>query len=251
MPDTPISAPRTAIVSHRGGAFLWPENSLEAFRNTLALPVEQAECDIHLSADGIPVVIHDTTLPRTTEGDGPVAARSAAELVALRLRGAGHQRVPLLSEVAALFRGRPMQLQVELKTPPGTRPDPELLRRTLAVLDEAGIRAQCRIISFEADLAAQAQAAGGLAGVIWLFEPALLDSIGAAGVVGVAQAHGFSWVETHIRALDEALVARLRAAGLKIGVWGANHDATIRKALALGVDAMATDDPVRALELRG
>ncbi|MFC7609270.1 glycerophosphodiester phosphodiesterase [Teichococcus aestuarii] len=77
------------MVSHRGGAFLWPENSLEAFRNTLSLAVEQAECDVHLSADGVPVVIHDATLNRTTEGDGPVAARPAADLAATRLRGAG------------------------------------------------------------------------------------------------------------------------------------------------------------------
>ncbi|WP_245870069.1 glycerophosphodiester phosphodiesterase [Teichococcus rhizosphaerae] len=251
--NMPHTAARTAIVSHRGGAFLWPENSLEAFRNTLSLPVEQAECDVHLSADGVPVVIHDATLNRTTEGGGPVAERAAAELSALRLRGAGATggRVPLLSEVAALFRGSAMQLQVELKGVPGRAPDPALLPRALAALDAAGIRAQSRIIAFEAPLAAAALRAGGLAGVIWLFEPGLLGQIGAEGVVGVARAHGFDMVETHIAALDEALMARLRAAGLKVGVWGANHAAQIERALALGVEAMATDDPVLALRLRG
>lgn len=243
----------TAIVSHRGGAFLWPENSVEAFRNSLSLPVEQAECDVHLSADGVPVVIHDATLGRTTEGDGPVAARPAAELAATRLRGAGAAgaRVPLLAEVAALFQGSPMQLQVELKTAPGVAPDPALLRRTLEVLDAAGIRGQSRIIAFEAPLAAAAMRAGGLSGVIWLFEPALLRQIGAEGVIGVARAYGFDMVETHVAALDAALMHPLRAAGLKVGVWGANHAASIAHALALGVDAMATDDPVLALRLRG
>lgn len=247
----PMQSPTPQIVSHRGGAFLWPENSLEAFRNSLALPIEQAECDIHLSADGVPVVIHDTTLQRTTEGHGPVAALSAAQLTQLRLRGAGHLKVPTLAELAALFRGQPMQLQVELKTPPGQAPDPVLLQRTLAVLDAAGIRAQCRIISFEADLAAAARHAGGLAGVIWLFGPSMLASIGAEGVVGVARAHGFDTVETEIGALDAALAGRLRQAGLRIGVWGANHAPGIGKAMSLGVDMMATDDPVLALALRG
>lgn len=244
---------RTAIVSHRGGAFLWPENSMEAFRNTLSLPLEQAECDVHLSADGVPVVIHDATLGRTTEGSGAVAERPAAELSALRLRGAGagEGRVPLLADVAALFRDSAMQLQVELKAAPGKMPDPALLPRSLAVLDAAGLRAQSRIIAFEAPLAAAALQAGGLAGVIWLFEPALLCRIGAEGVVGVARAHGFDMVETHISALDDALMDRLRKAGLKVGVWGANHAASIERALALGVEAMATDDPVLALRLRG
>lgn len=246
---TPPAA-RTAIVSHRGGAFLWPENSLEAFRNSLALPLEQLECDVHLSADGIPVVIHDALLGRTTEAQGPVAARSAAELTTLRLRGAGQQRVPLLADVAALLRGTAMQLQVEPKPAPGGRPDPALIARSLAVLDAAGIRAQSRIIAFEADLVASARAAGGLAGTIWLFEPGLLGSIGAAGVVGVAAAHGFDFVETHVSVLDTALVARLRQAGLRVGAWGANTAETIEKAYALGLDAMATDDPVLAVALR-
>jgi glycerophosphoryl diester phosphodiesterase len=253
-PDAPPAqrpAQRSAIVSHRGGAFLWPENSLEAFRQSLALPLEQAECDVHLSADGVPVVIHDAVLGRTTEAQGPVAALTAAELTRLRLRGAGHLRVPTLAEVAALFRGSAVQLQVEVKVAPGARPDPGLVAKSLAVLDAAGIRAQVRIIAFEADLAAAALRAGGLAGVIWLFEPRLVDAVGQEGVIGVARAHGFDFVETHVSALDEGFVARLRQAGLKVGAWGANHAETLRKAYALGLDAVATDDPVLALQLRG
>lgn len=246
MPQ-PVS---TAIVSHRGGSFLWPENSLAAFRNSLGLAIEQCECDVHLSADGVPVVMHDATLDRTTEGAGALAARDATALAALRLRGAGGERVPLLAEVAALFRGQAQQLQVEVKTAPGTAPDGALVPRTLAALDEAGIRGQCHIIAFDAPLVAEAVAAGGLAGTIWLFDSAMLRRIGAAGVIGVARAHGFGMVETEIGALDAALAEALRSAGLKIGVWGANHAESISKALALGVDAMATDDPVLALRLR-
>jgi glycerophosphoryl diester phosphodiesterase len=242
---------RTQIVSHRGGAFLWPENSLQAFRETLALGVDQAECDVHLSADGVPVVIHDATLNRTTEGSGPVSARDAAALRSTRLRGAGGERLPDFASVAALFRGQPMQLQVELKNDSRDRPYADLLSHVLDVVDAAGIRAQTRIIAFDAEAAAAAKATAGLAGAIWLFDAALLRRIGARGVVGVAQAHGFDTVETEAAALDEALNGTLRAAGLRVGVWGANHAATIRKALELGVDMMATDDPVLAMELRG
>ncbi|WP_160000747.1 glycerophosphodiester phosphodiesterase family protein [Roseomonas sp. 18066] len=248
---TPLrNAPRTAIVSHRGGAFLWPENSLEAFRQSLALPLDQCECDVHLSADGVPMVIHDATLNRTTEGSGPVAALTAAELARLRLRGAGQLRIPTLADVAALFRGSRQQLQVEVKVAPGAKPDPALVDKSLAVLDAAGIRAQVRIIAFEAELAAAALRAGGLAGVIWLFDPRLIDAVGQEGIIGVARAHGFDFVETHISVLDEAFVAKLRAAGLQVGAWGANHGPTIQKGFSLGLDAMATDDPVLALQLR-
>ena len=73
--------PRTDIASHRGGAFLWPENSALAFRQALALPAEQLELDVHLSADGAVVVIHDATLDRTTDRParcGPAALPNCA-----------------------------------------------------------------------------------------------------------------------------------------------------------------------------
>ena len=64
----------TLIAAHRGGLFLWPENSARAFRETALLAVDQAECDVHLSADGTVIVMHDATLDRTTDTRGPVAA---------------------------------------------------------------------------------------------------------------------------------------------------------------------------------
>jgi glycerophosphoryl diester phosphodiesterase len=119
------------------------------------------------------------------------------------------------------------------------------------VLDTAGIRGQCRVIAFDAGIAAAAQRAGGLAGVIWLFEQRLLGAIGAEGVIAVARSYGFDMVETEIGALDAALCARLRGAGLRIGAWGANHAESLQKAFGLGLDAVATDDPVLAARLRG
>lgn len=242
---------RTDIVSHRGGTFLWPENSLEAFEATLALPIEQAECDVHLSADGVPVVIHDALLNRTTDRRGPVAGCTAEELSRVRLRGGRGGHVPSLAEVAALFAGRSMQLQVEIKSDASGQPYPGLLERTLAVLDEAGIRERCRIIAFDATIAAEAQQAGGLAGVIWLFEAQMLNRIGVEGVAAVARAYGFGMVETEIGGLDAENSAQLRGHGLKLAAWGANHADSLEKALGLELDAVATDDPVLALRLRG
>ena len=74
------------IAAHRGGAALWPENSLAAFAGALALGVDLLEFDVHQSADGEVVVIHDPTLDRTTEGAGAVCAQPAATLRRLHLR---------------------------------------------------------------------------------------------------------------------------------------------------------------------
>src|SRR6266542_3779719 len=98
--------PATQLAAHRGGALLWPENSLLAFRNAVALRADYIEFDVHLSKDGEVVVIHDPTLDRTTSGSGAVKDRTVAELKALRLKDrAGaltDETVPTLDEVAAV-----------------------------------------------------------------------------------------------------------------------------------------------------
>ena len=69
-----VSRPR--VFAHRGGARLAPENTMAAIDNGMALGSDGLEIDVHLSADGIPVVIHDPTLDRTTDRTGPVSALS-------------------------------------------------------------------------------------------------------------------------------------------------------------------------------
>jgi glycerophosphoryl diester phosphodiesterase len=71
---------RLTVFAHRGGAGLRPENTRAAFANAAALGVDGCELDVRLSKDGEAVVIHDATLDRTTDADGPVSALTAAEL---------------------------------------------------------------------------------------------------------------------------------------------------------------------------
>ena len=242
---------RSAIASHRGGAFLWPENGLTAFRATAGLAVEQAECDVHASADGEAIVIHDATLDRTTDGSGPVVARSAGELGRLRLKGGGGETVPRLSEMLDVFRESSVAPRIEIKEGVDGRPYPGLPGRVLAELDRAKLRQRSWIIGFDAPTMAGVVAAGGVAGVSWLLERATWRSLGLTGSIAVAKAYGFLEIGVHEAMLDAQACATLRAAGLGISVWGANHEASIRRMLDLGVDLLATDDPPLAVTLRG
>jgi glycerophosphoryl diester phosphodiesterase len=242
---------RPAIAAHRGGLFLWPENSALAFRDSARLPIEQSECDVHLTSDGEVVVMHDATLDRMTDATGPVAARSAAELRQVRVRGTGGEPPPTLAEYLAILAPTPVAPRIEIKSDAARRPYPGIVGRTLSALDAAGQRARTWIIGFNADTVAEAQAAGGLAGVAWLLELPTLSDIGVEGAIAVARGIGVAEIGMHQAALDAALLARLRAAGLGVGVWGANHPESMRRMMALGVDIFATDDPWRAVALRG
>ncbi len=242
---------RTAIASHRGGAFLWPENSPTAFRHALALPAEQLELDVHLSADDHPVVMHDVTLDRTTDAAGPVRARSLAELRQVRLRGTNGETVPTLREAAAMVRAAGRVLRLEVKADAAGRPYPGLFGCCLKALDAEGLRGRTMLLGFEPLTVAEAAAAGGLAQVVLLLEARPWRGMGAAGAVALARACRAGEVGLPIAELDAAAVAALRGGGLAVSAWGANHPPGIGQALALGLDAMASDDPVLALRLRG
>jgi glycerophosphoryl diester phosphodiesterase len=114
------------VIGHRGAAWYAPENTLESFRLALAQGADAIEFDIRRSADGEAMVFHDATLDRTTDQQGPVAARSVAELQRFDagfhytepgipgtpFRGRG-VRIPTLREVIAEFPAVPLLIEVK------------------------------------------------------------------------------------------------------------------------------------------
>jgi glycerophosphoryl diester phosphodiesterase len=241
----------TRIASHRGGAILWPENSPTAFRATAALPVDQVEFDVHLSADDALVVIHDAALDRTTDARGPVRARSMAELRQVRLKGTAGEVVPSFAEVAAIFRPTAIRLRIEIKPDTEGRPYPGLVPRLLTELSELGMEGRAVITSFQAPLVAEVASAGFRGERIWLLSPRIAQDIGFAGALATAKAHGAAGLGLHESMCDAEAVAAVRAAGLAPGAWAVNQAEAIRRVLDLGVAVFTTDDPVTALRLRG
>jgi glycerophosphoryl diester phosphodiesterase len=227
------------IISHRGGAYLWPENSLLAFRQSLTLPVEVLECDVHPSSDGVPMVHHDATLERMTDLAGPLVARSAAELGKARFRGAPGETIPTLAALARLVAPSDKLLRVEVKGDRDHKPYPDFLPRVLGVLEAEGMLARSVIIAFHGRTAAMAAQEKRLAGAVWLVNSAILASLGPDACMAAARSFGVT-----------GFIAAARKAGLTTGVWAANHRAEIEKALDLGMDAFATDDPPLAIALR-
>jgi len=240
----------TAIASHRGGVFLWPENSLTAFRQSARLRLEQVECDVHATADNEVVVLHDATLERTTDGIGAVAALTGAELRRLRVKGCHGEAPPMLAEMLDALAGSTVAPRIEIKSDARGQAYPGLVPRVLAALDNAGMRRATWIIAFDAQVAAEAAAAGGLAGVAWLLESVTWRGLGIRGTIAVAKAYGFPEIGVHESQLDAEACATLRAAGIGISVWGANHEGSIRRMLGLGIDVLTTDDPPLAIALR-
>ena len=240
----------TLIASHRGGSLEAPENSPTSFRHTAGLAVEQVEFDIHPTADGHIVVIHDATLDRTTDGHGPVAARTLAELRKLTIAGTAADRILTLPEVIEVFRPTGIALRMEVKSDLGHQPYPGLLSLALRLLDAAGMRGRTVVTSFLAPIVAEAVQASGLLGRIWLVAPGVMDDIGLEGVVAVAEAHAIGHVGLRASSLDGRVQAYLRSAGLGVGAWAVNDADAVRRVLELGVEVFTTDIPTQALAIR-
>jgi glycerophosphoryl diester phosphodiesterase len=246
-------APRFA--AHRGGALLWPENSLLAFRNALALGADFLELDVHLTRDGEVVVIHDPTLERTTTGTGPVRLRTLAELGALRLKERGgavlEERVPTLDQVVALAAAGKRQLLVEIKTDERRQRYPGIEEKVLAVLDRHRFVPLTVVMAFEGETWRRVRQLRSEARVAALYSaralpgPAVGPELEVLGRAGVA----FVGLEQELVTAEVARQARL--AGLTLGVWTVNDRDAIARFIAQGVGVVITDRPDLAKELLG
>jgi glycerophosphoryl diester phosphodiesterase len=241
----------TDIVSHRGGALLWPENSRIAFENTAKLAVEQVEFDVHLSADEHLVVIHDATLDRTTDGTGPVVARTWSDLSRLVLRGTGGQRMLLLDEVIELFRPTSLGLRIEIKPGPGRVPYPGLPARVMESLRDQHMLERSGITSFQLGTVCEAASHATPRTHAWLVTPDLQTDLGLPAVCAAARARGVPMLGLRSNVLNAEAVNIVRQSGLEVGGWACNDAASIQRMFDLRVAGFTTDRPDLALQLRG
>lgn len=235
------------FAAHRGGAALWPENSLLAFRNALALGADFLELDVHLSRDGEVMVIHDATLDRTTDGSGPVRERTAAELRALHLKDRGGaptaEPVPTLDEVVALAAAGQRQMLLEIKTDDRKRRYPGIEEKVMAVLDRHRFTSFAIVMAFERETWRRVREirpdarAGALYSARALPAAAIEPELQALRQAGI----GFVGLDQRLVTADVARQARL--AGLTLGVWTVNERDAIERFIGQGVGVVITDRP--------
>lgn len=230
------------VVAHRGASAFAPENTLASYREALARGALAAETDVHLSADGRVVVMHDPTVERTTGVPGAVAEMTWDALRALDAGAwfgsafAG-EPVPELGEVLDLVRGR-MVLCVEIKAGAG------VVEAVRAEVDARAMRPDVVVFSFDPAAVAAAKAAMPDVPAVLLIRrqdtPGVDDAVLAQARALRADAVGFDH-----RALTPSLVEVAHAAGLPVFSWVVNDAADLERVVAWGVDVVISDAPDR------
>jgi glycerophosphoryl diester phosphodiesterase len=234
------------IFAHRGARAHAPENTLLAFNVAFEVGADAIECDVQLSADGALVIIHDEKLNRTTNGRGPVSARTLAELRALDAGRGEH--IPTLSEVLDLCRGRGRSVNLELKaeTVDAALAVAAAMERVLSVLDESA-RRLVLVSSFKLPALAQLKAR-----LPWLRAATLHGGREwrRRDLCAPALEMGAEAVHPGINLVSPQVVRDAHARGLRVHVWTANRWSTLSRLLAWGVDGVFTDYPERAVITR-
>jgi len=236
--------PRPLIVAHRGLSSHYPENTLAAFRAAIAAGAHMVELDVNLSLDRQPMVIHDESVDRTTDGSGAVQAQTAAQLSRLDAGSwfdptfAG-EKIPTLKQVLEALKGR-IGVNIEIKPEAFEAHGPEdsVERQVWELVREKGMKDDVLVSSFE-----------------WQALERLrnLDSGIALGLLSDVPANdslfhwchrvqGFSWHPDY-RVLTPSQVKTLHKMGAKVFPYAVDGKIDVPGMLSMGVDGLILDDP--------
>jgi len=238
---SPVAAwPLPLWIAHRGAGTLAPENTLAAFQRGAAHGYRAFECDVTLSADDLPFLLHDATLDRTTNGTGPAAAQpwqSLSQLDAGAWHSLAHAGAPLLSLQALAAHALAQGLQLDLEIKPSAGTEVRTGRRVAAEVARlwAGAATLPVLSSFQPE-ALQ----GAMAEAPQLLRALLLERLWP-GWLDTALRLGCAAVITQHRLMDDVLIGDLRRAGLRALAYTVNDPADAQRLLSLGIDGLITD----------
>lgn len=223
---------RPVIVGHRGAALVTTENTLAGFRQAKVDGASVVECDVHLSADGTPIIMHDETIDRMADpaslpAKGAIKDLTNAELAQVSLQG-GHG-VPLLTELLAM---EDLELYVEVKVAAAAKASAQLIHD-----ERPGHGERDTVISFVPEALAAVHEIAPHVGL-----GLLVNSI-EESTWGALEELGCTWVSCNVEGLTLEAAEEARARGYKINVWTVNTEEQLTKAVELRPESISTDDP--------
>ena len=246
MTEAVSDSPYPRWIAHRGAGRLAPENTLAAFRLGAAHGYRMFECDVKLSADGVPFLLHDATLTRTTNaalaghtetlaGNLPWSALSRLDAGNWHSRAFAGESLPTLDAVARYCQANGHQLNIEIKPTPGTEhPTGEGVAASAARLWQ-GTTVPPLLTSFQLDALAGARDAAPQ-----LPRGLLVDQL-RTGWLENALELGCVAVVCNQALWDTSTVTQARSAGLRLLAYTVNDEWAAKRLIDLGLDGIITD----------
>ena len=233
-----MSDRRPLVIAHRGASADAPENTIAAFELALRQGADAIALDVQLSRDNQPVVIHDVTLERTTDGAGPVRGHTVHELKRLdaggwrgpEFRG---QRVQTLQEVFERFRDR-TRFWIDLRG--GSALYPGIEERVVSMIEVYEVLEHALVQSFDPEALSQIRTLNPEVRLGVLADQRPIESVAASPGAANAVCPG-------ARVVTRQALAAIRDAGLDCYVWTVNDPAQMDQLVEWGVSGIITDRP--------
>lgn len=253
---------RPLVFAHRGGGGLFPENTLGAFEYSAKVGVDFLELDVHSTADGALVVMHDRTVDRTTDGRGKVNELTLAEVKKL---DAGYQfstdggqtfpfrgqgiTIPTLQEIFDAFPNTTFNVEPKQAEPSITKPLCEMIRnKNMTEKVIVGSFRQTAIDEFRAECAEVATSATPSEATEFLTKYKL--GLGASYTPPM-QALQIPQNVGSLQVISKDFTETAHKLNLQVHVWTINDPADMRRLIDAGVDGIMTDYPDRLLKILG
>ena len=222
------------IIGHRGASGLEPENTLRSFKKAIELSVDYVECDVHATKDGHLILMHDSTVDRTTNGKGPVNSFTFDEI--RRLDAGKGEKVPTLQELLELSKGK-VKLHVELK-------DETAVEAVVQLIESKKMESEVFLTSGNTDVLRRVRSLNYSIPTEHIFGAPPEDAIERAVDAGAKR------VSCHHKHLNENFVKGAHEHGLEVVAWPPNTLEEMKRAIEFGVDLITTDRPDIALEIK-
>ena len=242
------------VISHRGANHIAPQNTLAAFRKSIGFNVEGVETDVHLTKDGIPVICHNYTVDKTSDGKGEINSHTLDELKSFDFGSYFHHtykgtKIPTLEEFLSLMETAKLKIMnIEIKSPKDK--DYSIVEKVIEAVKAHNLFDRLLISSFDADLLVKVKDTDEKCKTGFLYSP---DKILALKMwnraVDFAKSIGADALHPHQVYVNREYVEQAHENGIMVNPWTINKEKDIRKMIEFGVDGVITDVPNIAKEI--
>lgn len=231
------------IIAHRGASSYAPENTLAAFRKALEFGVDGIELDVRLSKDGIPVICHDATINRTSNGKGYIHNLTVNELKKFRFYGTfkkeyHNEKIPTLEEVLQLVGNTPITLNIEIKN--GPYMPLQLEEKVLKLVYQYDFEDRVIYSSFDHQSMAKMAQLDPRARIGLIFH---MNLVNLFDYIDNTELDLYS-IHPNYFYVTEDIVAVAREHNLKIFIYTVNNKTDALHYAKIGVDGLITNDPL-------
>lgn len=237
------------VISHRGANQVTPQNTIEAFKKAIFFKADGFETDVHLTSDGVPVICHNYTIDKTSNGKGEIASNTLEYLKRFDFGSYFHHsykgtEIPTLEEFLTLSEKANLKvLNIEIKSPKSK--DYVIADKIIEAVKAHGLFDKLLISSFDPDLLVYIKDYDENCKTGFLYSPdkPITYKRVLKNPVGFAKSIDADALHPHQIFVSQELVDEAHENGIMVNPWTVNKEKDIIKLVKMGVDGVITDVP--------